>query len=338
MSRVCLALSLAVPALASAAEPAAPKVTISGVLFAHYGVDLTEGAELANGFDLDRTYLKTDAKLSDALAVRLTLDSNRQSAQTVVLPTGEELEVPADSRLRVFVKHAWLAWKPNEDVEVRAGMVDTPLLPFLEKYQDLRWTARAFLDDQKVASTTDLGVSLAGKHTRGTVSWGAGVYNGEFFSTPETGSGKSFQARVTVDPLVAGEDELQLPITAFVDQELYEGGVPSSLVWAADAGFVHPNLMLSAQVAGRSQDGVSGLGQSGQISPRVEDVGFLFGRVDRWDPDTATDGDANLKVIGGVARELAEGVLVGVQYERATTEAAPDEPIHGAFVRLQAAF
>ena len=336
MSRACLVLFLALPTLASAED--GPEITVSDVLFAHYGVDLTEGAELANSFDLDRTYLRTDAKLGDELAVRLTLDSNRQSSQTVVLPTGEELEIPADTRVRVFVKHAWLAWKPNKELEIRGGMVDTPFLSAVERYQDLRWTARTFLDDQKLASTTDLGVSASGRHAKGTFGWGTGVYNGEFFSSPETGSGKSLQARVTLDPLVAGEDDLKLPITAFVEQELYEGDVPSSLLFAGDLGFVHPNLMLSAQVAGRSQDGISGLGQSAQISPRIEDVGFLYGRFDRWDPDTATEDDGNTKLIGGVAHELYEEVLLGLQYERLTLESDPELPEHGVFLRMQAGF
>ena len=103
-------------------------------------------------------------------------------------------------------------------------------------------------------------------------------------------------------------------------------------------GFVHPNLMLSAQVAGRSQDGISGLGQSAQISPRIEKVGFLYGRLDRWDPDTATEDDGNLKIIGGVAREFYDEVLLGLQYERLTLESDPELPEHGAFLRMQAGF
>jgi hypothetical protein len=319
-------------------EEQPPTVKVSGLLYAHYGFDLTEGQDDFNSFDLDRTYLRLDAKLTDQLSTRLTLDSNREDSQTVALADGTEVDVPGDSRLRVFVKHAWLSWKASDAFELKGGMVDTPFLPFTEAYQGLRWTARTFLDDNKLESTTDLGVMATGKVAEGRFSYGVGVYNGEFFSKPEVGSGKSVQVRLTVDPLAGGERKISLPISGFVDENLHEDPVGPALTWAGDVGFAHPNLLVQAQVAGRSQDGVSGLGQSFQLVPRVPDVGYLYTRLDHWDPDGAAADDGDVKVIGGVGHDFFTKVSLGVQYEQTMYEAADATPVRGVFLRTQAGF
>ncbi len=324
----------ATPEMKSTPSP----VKVSGVLFASWGMDLSEDADYFNAFNIDRAYVRADAKLNDKLSTRVTLDAGRESAQTVTVPTGESVVVPEDLRLRIFLKHAWLAYKPSKAIEIKGGMIDTPFLGFVESYQGLRWTARTFLDDQKLESTTDLGVMASGKHADGLVSWGAGVYNGEFFTNPEVGSGKSLQGRLTVDPLAGEGAKVTLPITVFVDENLQQDDAPGRLTFAGDVGFAHENLLVSGQVAGRSSDGVSGLGQSFQLVPKITDVGYLYTRLDRWDPDTATDDDGNMKIIGGLGHDFYEKVGLGVQYERTMLEATPDVPLHGVFVRMQAGY
>jgi hypothetical protein len=333
---VWVAMLLGGTAAAEEPKPEPPPVKVSGVIFAHYGLDLTEGADLANAFDLDRTYLKIDAKPTDVLGIRLTLDSNRESAQTVTDSTGAEFVVPEDPRFRVFVKHAWLEWKATSDISVKGGMIETVFVPFVEGYTGLRWTAKTFLDDNKLESSADLGVSVFGKHAKGLVSWAAGVYNGEFFSAPETGSGKSVQARFTVDPLAGEGKKVGLPISGFVDENLHEDPVDPALTWAGDVGFKHPNFLFSAEVAGRSQGELSGLGQSVQITPGAPDVGYVVARLDRWDPDTSAADDGTMKIWAGAAHDFHDKISLGAFYERIVPEAPADIPSQGLYVRAQA--
>lgn len=331
-----LLVAIASTALAQDAEKAEPTVKISGVLFPSYGLDLTEGADSYNEFDIDRSYLRADAKLDDKLAVRLTLDANRLSDVTVVLEDGTEIEAANDPRLRVFVKHAWLEVKPVKDVQLRFGMVDTPFLPFEEQFEGMRYVFKVFLDDVKLESTTDLGISASGKHADGLFGWGVGVYNGEFYTNPEIDAGKSFQARVSVDPL-AGQDDLGLPIAAFVDEKLITGEDPRTVAGGM-VGFEAPIVLATAQFDVALQGDVVGMGQSVVARADAPDVAFVLARFDRFDPDTATDDDGQIKLWGGLGRDFTKNVSLALTYERAMVEADPDVPVHGVFAHGLAGF
>ncbi len=344
VSMVAIGSVLAVGQVAAAADPAEktpPVITVSGLLVGNYTVSLTEDAAgdvpLDNSFNLDRTYVKVDAKLTDALSTRVTLDSGRESVQTVVDASGASIVVPEDLRYRVFVKHAWLEWKASSDVSIKGGMVDTVLIPFQENFTGLRWIGKLFLDELRLETTTDLGVNVSGKHGKGRVSWAAGVYNGETFIAPEAGSGKSLQARVTVDPLTGEGKKVSMPISVFIDENLQQDDVPGVLTWAGNVGFKHPNFLFLGEVVGRSFDGVSGLGQGIQIIPRVPDVGFLLVRLDRLDPNTDVADDGVMRILAGPGHDFYDKVSLALLYDRYMYEAS-DIPAHGVVLKAQAGF
>lgn len=312
-------------------------LVVGGLLFAHYGVDLTEGAELANSFELDRAYLRADAAITEVLAARVTLDAGRESSQTAILPDGSELEVPEDARLRVFVKHAWLEAKAG-DVKFRAGMVDTPFIPWEEGIGGLRYTSKVLLDDTRLESSADLGVTALGKHAGGLFTWQAGIFNGEGFANPEIDAGKSFQARVSIDPLAPAKKEgLSLPLGVFVDENVRPGG-NSRLTVAGLAGLTSTYLLVLGEVVETSAAGISGLDQSLLLEPRIPEVGYLIARVDHDDPDSATPDDAQLKLWGGVAHDFYERVSVAALWEETLPELPDGSPTQGVYLRMQAGF
>jgi hypothetical protein len=339
--------------LALAADPAAapaaeepkkdkPSVSASGTLFAHYGIDLTESADLANAFDLDRAHLRTDAKVSDAWWIRVMLDANREKEQTLTLvdATGAatDVTVPEDARIRVFVKHAWLEWRTPEEtgIRVRGGVVDTAYIGVAEDTLASRYIAKPLLDDQKLESTADIGVTAQGTHAGDVVAWQVGAYNGEGFSDPESGVGKALQARVTVDPLAKGE-KIGLPISAFVEEDL-RPDLDSVMIFAGSVGLKHEAIRAWAEVVGRSEADVTGLGQSIAVVPKIPDVIGFYARFDHWDPDGATDKDGNTKIWGGVTREFAEKIALAGLFEQTTYEADPDVPARAVMVRMLAGF
>lgn len=313
-----------------------PSVKAGGVVMPRYSYEIAPDGGGANEFDLDRSYIRLDAKLDDRFAARVTVDANQQSPVDVTLPDGTEVEVPADTRLRVFLKHAWLEYRPVSDVQVRFGMVDTPFLPWEESFENLRYLFKSFLDDVKLESTTDFGLSASGKHAKGLLGWGAGVYNGEFYTSPEVDAGKSFQARVSIDPLAPG-GEASLPVGVFVDEELHTGADAETVVGGL-AGFDHDYLLVTAQVDAHLLGGLTGLGESALIRPNVPDVGFLIGRVDHFDPDTATDADGQLRLWAGLGRDLREKVSVAALFEMTTFEDAAEDPIETVAVHSQIGF
>jgi hypothetical protein len=335
-----LATTLASP-LALAADDPAPTVKVSGVVFAHYGVDLTEGADLANSFDLDRTYLKVDGAIGEHWGTRLTLDASREPTQTVSVPGGPggvvDVEIPEDRRFRVFVKHAWLEYRsPAAGVKLRLGMADTAYLPFFDGFWGYRWVTKGAADDFKLQNTADLGVHGVGEHADGLVSWQASVVNGEGFASPEADAGKTVAGRFTLDPLASNEDN-DLPVTVFVQEHLVTDGDPTLTAIGA-LGFRRAELVAWGEFAVRNSGAVTGSGFSVVAVPRVPDVAALILKVDRFDPDHNADDDATIELLGGLTHDFAKNISLGATYELALVQAAPDVPTHGVFARMQAGF
>ncbi len=330
----------AAAAASAPSEKPKPTVNLSGIVYAHWGLDLTEGANLASAFDLDRAYVRADGKLDDHWSTRVTLDANRQKAAELELTdaTGAPIvvEVPEDARLRVFVKHAWLAYKGG-DVKLRAGVIDTTYVPGTEQFLGTRWLSKMALDEVKWQSTADIGVAGSGEHKDGLISWAAGVFNGEGFAEPEINGGKAVQARVTVDGLASGK-KLNLPVSAFVEEELNGKGTDSTLTWAASAGFKHENFVTLAEYGMRTTGDVTGTSLSVTAMPKVPDVLGILARLDQYDPDGNVDEDGSMKVIGGLTHDFAEKIGVAAQYERVQFQDAAAVPEHGIFVRMQAGF
>jgi len=320
--------------LALADDKPKPEVEVGATIYTHYGYDLTEGSDGYNEFAIDRAYFFARAKMTKRLAARVTLDVGRFDA--LVDSTGTEYTI--DTRYRPFLKHAYLEWKDwAPGMSVRAGMIDTPWVPYQEKFLGTRWIGKVFTDSQKLLSSADLGVNVAGEHAGGVVTWGAAVMNGEGYDKPETNSGKSIQARVSVDPL-AKKDKSKLPITAFVN---YNGQGPDTdaiLTYVGALGYRMPYLTAMGEYVGRGQGDISGSGYSATLMPGMPKYGYLLFRYDHFDPDGATDNDANDAISGGVAHDFTDKVSLGGFYERKTTEALPDDPAHGVFVRLNAGF
>jgi hypothetical protein len=324
-------LRLGTAALAGDDKPK-PEVQVGGLIFAHYGLDLTDGAENFNEFAVDRAYLTAKAKITPALGARLTLDADRM--KPVTTDTGE---YSFDTKYRLFLKHAYVEWKDfAPGMKVRAGMIDTPYQGYYDKFWEHRYVAKGQSDDNGNMSTADLGVSIGGEHAGGLVDWTVGAYNGEGYSKVEVDSGKSLEGRITVDPL-ASKGKLRLPITGFVDYHMVQDGDPV-IIYAGAAGFKMPYVWFWGEYTGRMQGDLSGGGCSVSVLPGMPKYFRVILRYDSYDPDSEVEGDSTSKIIGGVSHDFYENISLAATYERVTAEGAPDAPEHGVFLRMQAGF
>lgn len=310
--------------LALAEEPTFPIVKPGGVLFAHYGYDLTDGADGANEFAVDRVYVRADVQITKQLGTRVTLDADRFKDSSL------------DTKYRVFVKHAYLEVKDIlPGIRLRAGMIDTPYTPYYDAFWGNRYITEAFAKNAKLLETADLGIGAWGDHAGGLVNWNLSLINGEGYGKLEVDAGKAVQARVTVDPLAKG-GKFSLPITGFASHSTHVATDSSTLTWAGATGFKSPYVLAWAEVVGVSEGDVSGLGYSATLNPKVPKVLGVVVRYDQFDPDADSTDDANTLLIGGVTRDWAEKVSTAITYERGWSEAAPETPTHGVFVRVQA--
>lgn len=325
------------------------EVTMGGVVFAHYGVELTDidtdgdgNTDHFNAFDLDRAYVFAKADINDDFAARITLDADRQKASTIGIgtdPNGNPITttVAADPKTRVFVKHAYLEWKTHaQGVKVRFGMSDNAWAPYYDGFMGLRYIGKSPADAAKFVSTADIGVQALGEHAKGLVSWQAGVINGEGFSSPEIDASKTFQGRVSIDPLAQG-GEMNLPISGFFSQSVGDSG-DSTTLYGGALGFKMPYLAAYAQYDGRMIGELSSSLISVMAVPKIPKTVYGIFRLDRLDPVADVEKDEVTTIIGGLGHDFYEKISLAATYERATSAAAPDLPIHGVFLRGQAGF
>ncbi len=344
-----LALALAHPVLAAdkdgdkkadkAGENAAdkkaeiPPVTVTALVFAHYGLDLGWNAKTSttpeNSFDLDRAYLGAQSQMTEHLAAKVLFDANHLD------------DVSADSRFRVFVKNAWLEASNGKPVKARFGVVDTGYVPFEENFMGGRYEMKMFADDEKVLSTADIGLNFQGEASGGLLSYHAAILNGEGYSKPEVDAGKTLSGRLSVNPL-SKSDKMALPITGFVSYAVPAKGAASVTDVVGALGLKVPHLYAWAEYVESMHGAIAGVkgvnsgGFSVQLSPRMPKYGGLLLRVDRFDPDQATDKDAAMKIFAGVNHDFLPKVSASLSYERTQPEVG--DASHGIYARMQAGF
>jgi hypothetical protein len=320
------------PALLAAEPAESPRVTTTGVVFARYGYDLTEGSDGANAFGIDRAYVGVLADLDEHLATRITLDADKLKP----VAFGEAGEATVDTKYRVFLKHAWLEWKDaGPGVKMRFGMIDTPWTGTYDNFVGLRYVTESFAKNSKVLETADLGVSAIGSHQGDQVSWHAALVNGEGYGKNEVDAGKAVQVRGTFDPL-ARTKKRGMPVSAFVS---YAGNPTTEtpvLTWAGAVGFKAPRLVAWGEVLGVQAGETESLGYSLTASPRLPRYGGVLVRYDHFDADSTADGGATDLVLAGVTHDWRERVSTAVTYERTTPEGS--DPTHGVVVHLQAGY
>lgn len=316
------------------ADSGPPPIKMSGLLFGYWGLVLGEDGGNYNEFGLDRVYVRAAGDINDRLAARVTLDANHLKA--TALPDGSEVTV--DTRLRVFVKHAFLEWKDAAPgVKMRFGMVETAIGPYSDEYWGHRFLSESFSNLALGLSTADLGISAQGNHGDGLVEWQLNAVNGEGYSKVEVDSGKMGQGRVTVNPL-AGSDNVKLPITGFVAYHTSPVEDGDTLYALGSAAIEHDYVQVWGQYGLRRQGDVTGMGYSIFLMPRVPDVGNLILRYDSFDPDTEVEDDASTLLIAGASHFFAKKVAGAVTFERTATESAPDAPSQAVYVRMLAGF
>ncbi|MFZ5479334.1 MAG: hypothetical protein ACOZNI_21390 [Myxococcota bacterium] len=314
-------------------EPKFPVVKPSGVIFTHYGYDLTDGADGFNEFALDRAYVRVDADIAKRWATRVTLDADHVATTD---SAGDAVDV---SKLRVFVKHAYVEARDFglPGVKIRGGMIETAYAPWWDNFWGNRYLAESFPKEAGLMDTADLGIGAWGKHAKGAVDWNLSLVDGEGYKNLEDDKGKQVMARVTVNPLAKG-GKASLPITGFASWDTDAVAKTSTVNAIGGAGFEIPRLLVWGEFDYTTTDGTSGTGYSATLNPRLPKYAGLVVRYDHFDPDTGASGDSGDRILAGVEKDFLEKVSLGLMYERGWAEGAADTPSHGVFLRAQAGY
>jgi len=327
-----LAMAIALPLSTANAEEtkkdSKPQVNVTGKIYGNWGMDLSKDAESYNAFSVSRAYVTVTANLSDSFATHVTTDIGF-------------VKNSDDTKLRTFLKYAYLEWKdPMPGLKVRFGAAGTGLIGLHDKFMGLRWVDKSFTDHAKILASADFGIHAMGKHADGMITYQASVINGEGYGKPETDKAKTAQFRFTVDPLSGGE--VELPVSAFLSYDL--GSDETAMVAAATIGFGSSFGKAWGEYVMNTAGDVSGMGYMATLLPKVMDFGSLMLRYDVYDPNTDVDNDDTAKLYAGFTRDFAKKISAGLLYERATSHAvdgagAVTEVLsHGVFIKMQAGF
>ena len=182
-----LALATALPAIVLA-DDAAPAIAPLGEAFIQAswnvsGVPRNDPRSPENGrlaFAATRVSLGAEATFERLLAARVLLAAE-----------------PQDGRWSPVAKEAWLDLRFQGPVNLRAGVLPTGWIGFLDRATAFRFVSKSAYERWLAMPETDLGVALWGRFPGGYGSYQVGAYNGDGFAKPEFTKGKAFDLRAT---------------------------------------------------------------------------------------------------------------------------------------------
>lgn len=222
-----VALPLGAPRLdAQTPTPAAPSVSVSGVIFGNYQYHLSGQSKESNQFLLERAYLTVRGSLAERMSVRVTAD---------VFQSGDQ------NGWTVRAKYAYLQYDvakgPAWTAFVRAGMLHNVIVEHEEQIWP-RFVSSVALERSGGFSSADVGV--AGQVTlpsRLGELYGH-VVNGPGYTRRETDRFKDFGLRLSLTPL-AGRTQGMLS-TLVISPWIYEGATASRFVAGGAGGAIAP--------------------------------------------------------------------------------------------------
>lgn len=145
------------------------------------------GADNDNrGFELERSYLGYEYKLTNDLSVKGVMD------------IGKSNDV-SDLHRIAYLKNAMVSWK-KERLTLNGGLISTTQFNLQEKFWGYRYIMKSFQDQYKFSSSADLGISAAYKFAE-WISADAIIVNGEGYKKIQYNDGLNYGLGVTITPV-----------------------------------------------------------------------------------------------------------------------------------------
>ena len=138
------------------------------------------------GFELDRSYLGYEYKLTDGLTIKGVMDIGKPKS--------------VDDYHRIaYIKNAQISWKTGK-LTLTGGLISTIQFNMQEKFWGYRYIMKSFQDQYKFGSSADLGISASYKFTDWLTA-DAIVVNGEGYKKIQKNDGLMYGLGATLTPL-----------------------------------------------------------------------------------------------------------------------------------------
>ena len=327
---------------------------VNGRLYANWNMDMTDGADNANSFGIDRAYVTVKSKLSDYTSVRMTSDISSTNGY---------------DGYSIILKYGYIDWKPqfgNGTLNIRFGLQPTLYIDDMNGLWGRRYLEKTIGDKNKFLTSSDLGASafvnlgkdgksgyLALQLLNGTSYSKVEEMNsnkdiGVFAHLMPFASNEDFKGSHLLAQFYAGTQNVSLeteidssvnPIVViandasqFKNQIASVGGLlayKNSFDFGFDANFQTKgqgyNSSNGAALDDRKSSGLSFFGTLcfDGLSSNEKSFGRtlnLFGRYDILDPNTDVDNDGKSLMIVGVECAPTKGFKASVNFRNTSYE------------------
>lgn len=306
-----------------------PQVTVGGVVYGQFAWFLKDTAGHGNNFDVTRSYINVIGKFPHGIGTRVTPDIYRV----------------ADGSLGFRLKYAYVTWNPAQGpITFKLGMVNAPYVEWEENLWDYRMQGTAAMERYGYMSSSDIGALVEGNWGHERVQLSTGVINGENYNRAPGDKRKDFVGRVSVR-LMNTDDASRtggLRVTAYGHYGKPTGGGKRQRYIGVLS--YRSKLLTLAGVFAATRD------SSPTLEYRPGRIISVFGvlrvpnskvqaiaRVDRADPSTKVDNDAQTRWIGGIAYQLEPNLRVLADIDHLVYQSGTTTPALEA-VRSQALF
>ncbi len=314
-----LATAMVIGAVPAHATKVGDNLQVNGKVFADFqsvdGLATTAEDDAASGFHFTRAYFETRFMPSANDMVRITLDQKA-----------------ADKS--VFVKYAYWQHNYNDNMTVKFGQHHTPLVDYIQtKLWGHRYVQKTFTDAVGAETSSDLGISVAGK-ANDMINYYVSYMNGEGYTHTPDGAGSAIMGRVEWHAN-------GIHVGAFAHSETERDGNtnydPSREV--VYAWWENDQFQVGAQYL-QADDGTAatkfdnGTGYNVVANIKLPSMGKktkLFARYDSLDAkDTGTDSTLT---IAGIEFEAAPGILLAPNVQSADdgTDTVTTVAVNGQF-------
>jgi hypothetical protein len=310
--------------------------------YLHYLYQLKDTANHTNNFDVARAYLNVVGRL-DAVSTRITPDIYRV----------------ADGSLAFRLKYAYLAYAPKGNaLTYKLGQIQTPWVDFEETLWDFRMQGPVAMDRGEnrtpfaYLSSSDFGFGVDGRWGPDRINAQIALINGEGYNRAPGDQRKDIAARVSIRVKETDDSSRVggVRLSAYAHHgKPTGGGIRNRLL-----GMVSHRsrrLTLAGEVAFTRDSAATPLaaGRSGRVLSAFavyrmpQSRTAVIGRVDLVDPNTATPGNRQTRIIAGLSYQLAPNVrLLGdidhVTYEGGSPTPALEASRSQAFFHVQFTF
>ena len=275
------------------------------------------------GFELERSYLGYEYKLSDGLTVKGVMDIGKSSDVS-------------DYQRIAYIKNAMVSWKTG-NLTLNGGLISTTQFNFQEKFWGYRYIMKSFQDEYKFGSSADLGISATYKFAD-WISADAIIVNGEGYKKVQKDDGLGYGLGVTLT-LTEG---LQMRLYGGLN-EASEEGKKDIVNLAAFVGYKGDNFSIGAEynqmMNASNKEDADQNGYSIFASMNLTKETALYARFDdlysKNDWNKAKDESA---AIVGTQFKLGKYVKIAPNFRMSMPKADGMEELYSAYVNCYFGF